>query len=170
MSQIIDGPVNPSNGLKRRWHKHIVKAGPENFFHGPPHFWFHKGAESVRGDSRGLFNQLVMSLSTGDLANKRDQLIETYSHYMAEVQTALDRESMYDRRILKSESTAQDLHSRWMQRKYEKKRMWAIQEMDRIGPVICLITNHLNAVIAGDASPIEDAVVPDTPPGQRLSQ
>jgi len=167
---IVDGPVNPANGLKRRWHKHIVRAGPENFFHGPPHFWFHKGVESVRGDSRGLFNLLAMSLSTEELANKRDQLIETYSHYMADVETALERESFFDRKMTRTKKPEEDVHLRWLQRKYEKKRMWALQEMDRIGPIICLITNHLNAVIAGDASPIEDIVVPDTPPGFNQAQ
>lgn len=160
MSSIVNGPINPDNGLPRRWHKHILKVGIADWFSGPPHFWHHKGPESVRGDSRALFNQLVMSLSNSELINKRDQLVETYSHYMNEVEIALDREYSYDRMIAESKTVERDVYARWQQNKWQKKRMWAIAEMDRLGPVICLITNHVNAVTAGDASPIEDAVLP----------
>jgi hypothetical protein len=155
ISKITDGPVNPVNGLRRRWHRSIVKMGVDSWFTGPPHLWSY---QAPRGDSLSLFNQLVVSLSTEDLLEKRNQMVETYSHYMCQCELALEEESSFERRIRISTSSEDDVRMRWHQLKTEKKRMQALAEMDRLGPTICLITQHLNAVTAGDASLIKDAV------------
>jgi len=135
--------------------------GVDDWFTGPPHSYH---GRDIRGDSHSLFNRLVMNLNDAELLEKRDQFVETYSYYMTEVEKALENEYMYDRFIEKSKESAKDVHYRWQQRKWEKVRKNAISEMDRIGPVICLMTDHIKAVRAGTANPIEDAVVPDTPP------
>lgn len=135
--------------------------GVDNWFTGPPHSY---SGRDVRGDSQALFNRLVMSLSDGDLKDKRDQFAETYSHYMAEVEKALENEYHYDRKIERSKSSEEDVYSRWHQRKWEKKRKWAVAEMDRLGPVICLMTDHIRAVAAGRANHTKEIIVPESPP------
>jgi hypothetical protein len=146
---------------KRRFHKHIERMGIDSWFTGPPHSF---NGRDVRGDSQALFNRLVMSLSDSELEAKRDQFVESYSHYMTEVEKALENEYMYDRMIEKSKESSNDVNFRWQQRKWEKKRKWAISEMDRLGPVICLMTTHILSVRAGIANPTKEIIVPETPP------
>ena len=152
-------PLTYRNG-KRNFHKHIERMGIDDWFTGPPHSYM---GRDIRGDSQALFNRLVMSLGDDELKEKRDQFAESYSHYMKEVETALTNEYSYDRLIEKSKSTEKDVNYRWMQRKWEKKRKWALAEMDRIGPVICLMTDHIKAVRAGRANPTKEIIVPESP-------
>jgi hypothetical protein len=140
---------------KRKYHKHIERMGIDAWFTGPPHLWADR---TTRGDSVGLFNRLVLSLDDSQLEEKRNQLAESYSHFMTSVEENLQLEYMYDRMIEKSTVTKQDVHYRWKQKKAEKSRKYALAEMDRIGPVVTMLTQHILAVRAGNANPTEDGV------------
>lgn len=145
--------------------------------------WFTKASLTpsvVRGDSASLFNQLVSTLNLDALEDKLQQFVESYFSWMKTVEKCQSRTRtlMLQMRTNDGKLSRQEdpeLKKRLVERENTLKRLdkmndreqnIAVSEMDRLEKIIRQLFLHTAAVRAGLANPIDDIVVPDTPPAQ----
>lgn len=150
-------------------HPRIVKAGIREYFTAPYDITFYR----PRGDSVGLFNQLVKNSTFEELETKVQQFVETYSHYMWQIEKDMkieqqeatrQRHLSYDRKLL---STAGDviheivrsqeiLKSERKEAAARKRINFALEEQSRIGILTGMLFKHLISVRVTPANRTDD--------------
>lgn len=156
--------ADPTTWPPMKVHPRIVKAGIRDYFVAP---W--DLACKPRGDSQGIFDQLVKSSTIEELEERLQQYVESYSHWMYEIERNMKIEEVeisrqrhlhYDRKLLQTnadlvssmERSAFILKSERREAAARKLINFGLEEQGRTGALAGMIFKHLLNVRAGSAN------------------
>ncbi len=149
-------------------HPRIVKAGIREYFTAPYNLSFY----AKRGDSQGIFNQLVKCLTVAELEEKLPQYVESYSYWMWEIdrnlkieqqEIARQRHLCFTRKLQISNGDLMDellrsqmiIKSERREAAARKLINFGLEEQSRIGTLAGMLFKHLLNVHAGSANQSE---------------